>query len=317
MEERRIARSGSERHVAILLCTYNGAEFLRKQLDSIINQTHPNWTIYVSDDGSTDRTLDILCCYRTRLGEDRMRIFDGPRQGFAKNFLSLIKKSSVQGDFYAFCDQDDIWYEDKLARGLYHVESGSVEQPFLFCSRTRLIDASGRVIGFSPLFTKKPTFRNALVQSLAGANTMLLNGAARALLAEIPDGVHIVSHDWITYILVSGCGGRVVYDPLPTLDYRQHGSNLIGSNIGVASRWRRIKKMYSGTFREWNGYNLSAIRFARKLFTYESRTILCQFVLARKSRFLSRLWLLREAGLHRQTVLGNLGLVMAVGIRKL
>ncbi len=313
----RIFSSASGQRVAILLCTFNGAEFLEEQLESIVKQTHPDWILYASDDGSSDRTLEILNSFRARLGADRVKIFEGPRQGFAKNFLSLIKNPVVQGDFYAFCDQDDIWYENKLARGLRYASSGKAGQPFLFCSRTRLIDASGRVIGFSPLFTKEPTFHNALVQSLAGANTMLLNGAARALLVSAPGDVHIVSHDWLAYILVSGCGGRVVYDREPSLDYRQHGANLIGSNISLGDRWRRIKKMYSGTFREWNDDNLRAIRGARKFFTYENRVVLCRFVLARKSRLLARIWLFKGAGLYRQTVLGNIGLVVAGSIRRL
>ena len=81
--------------VAILLCTYNGAEYLSAQLDSLVAQTHKDWVIYVSDDGSSDATLDILKRYQSELGEKRLVILGGPRQGFAKNFMSLVKMRTL------------------------------------------------------------------------------------------------------------------------------------------------------------------------------------------------------------------------------
>jgi glycosyltransferase involved in cell wall biosynthesis len=311
------ANSFSSAQVAILLCTYNGAKFLSAQLDSIERQTHPNWVVYVSDDGSSDATLKILQRYRERFGKDRLVIYTGPRQGFAKNFMSLIMNPNIQGDYFAFCDQDDIWFADKLARSLKRISNTPLDVPALYCSRTRLVDSLGQVIGFSPLFSKKPGFRNALVQSLAGANTMLLNNAARALLKQIPDDAHIVSHDWLVYLLVSGCGGVVIYDPEPTLDYRQHGANLIGSNTRLADRWIRIRKMFAGTFSEWNRHNLYALSNSYQRLTTSNRVALKLFIQVRDSSFfLRRIYSLKKAGLYRQTLCGNVGLVVAASIRR-
>ncbi|WP_415846312.1 glycosyltransferase family 2 protein [Stutzerimonas zhaodongensis] len=303
--------------VAILLCTYNGAEFLYAQLDSLMAQTHKNWVIYASDDGSSDATLGILERYQNELGEQRLVILGGPRQGFAKNFMSLVKNTDIAADYYAFSDQDDIWFTDKLARGLASLGNEPADTPALFCSRTRLINASGEVIGFSPLFAKEPSFRNALVQSLAGANTMLLNGAARALLAQTPDNVHIVSHDWLAYLLVSGCGGKVCYDPAPTLDYRQHGGNLIGSNSGFADRLVRVRKMFAGTFREWSKHNLCALSSFNQRFTQDNYVALERFKQARDSSLIGRLSLLKKAGVYRQTSLGTIGLIVAASLRRI
>ena len=300
--------------VAILLCTYNGADFLALQLDSFVQQTHKDWVIYASDDGSNDATLSILQRYQQKLGAERLVIQQGPRQGFAQNFMSLVKNPSISADYYAFSDQDDVWFADKLERGLARLSDTPPTLPALFCSRTRLIDASGQVIGYSPLFAKVPSFRNALVQSLAGANTMLLNVAARDLLAKTPGDAHIVSHDWLTYLLVSGCGGPVIYDREPTLDYRQHGSNLIGANSGFTDRLVRIRKMFAGTFREWNRHNLYLLSSCTKHLTSESRTTLEHFERARASSLLRRIYLLKQAGVYRQTSLGNIGLVLAASI---
>lgn len=303
--------------VAILLCTYNGAEFLSAQLDSIERQTHTNWVVHASDDSSNNETLEVLQKYQKRFGQDRLVIYAGPQQGFAKNFMSLINNSKIQSDYFAFCDQDDVWFADKLARSLKHISDVSLDIPALYCSRTRLVDASGKVIGFSPLFTKKPSFRNALVQSIAGANTMVLNNAARALLRKIPVDAHIVSHDWLTYLLVSGCEGTVIYDPEPTLDYRQHGANLIGSNTRLADRWARIRNMFAGTFSEWNRCNLYALSNSYQRLTSNNRIALKLFMQARESSLLlKRLYSLRRAGLYRQTLFGNIGLVVATSVRR-
>lgn len=309
--------SFSSAKVAILLCTYNGAKFLTAQLDSIERQTHINWVIHASDDGSSDATLEILQDYQERLGKDRLVIYAGPRQGFAKNFMSLIINSNIQGDYFAFCDQDDVWFADKLDRSLRWISSTPLDVPVLYCSRTRLIDSMGKVIGFSPLFTKKPTFRNALVQSLAGANTMLLNNTARELLRQIPNDAYIVSHDWLVYLLVSGCGGVVIYDSEPTLDYRQHQSNLMGSNTRLVDKWVRIRKMFAGTFSEWNRHNLYALSNSYQRLTTSNRVALGLFMQVRESSFLlKRIYSLKKAGLYRQTLFGNIGLIMATSIRR-
>jgi hypothetical protein len=244
-------------------------------------------------------------------------IQQGPRQGFAQNFMSLIKNPMIKADFYAFSDQDDVWFENKLERGLASLSKTPPTMPALFCSRTRLVDASGQVIGYSPLFAKAPSFRNALVQSLAGANTMLLNAVAKNLLAKAPGDAYIVSHDWLTYLLVSGCGGSVIYDIEPTLDYRQHNDNLMGSNSTIAGRWVRMRKMFVGTFGEWNEHNLKVLNSYQLSLTGESLIALKRFEYSRKCNFLKRIYLLKKAGVYRQSALDNIALVLAASIGRI
>lgn len=304
------------RHVAILLTTFNGARFLSQQLDSILGQDHTAWTLYISDDGSTDDTLTIIESYQRELGAERVRLFHGPRRGFAQNFLSLIRNPVVTGDYFAFSDQDDRWFPDKLSRSLNRVSQAG-EIPAFYCSRTRLVDEAGHVTGLSPRFQRMPGFRNALVQSLAGANTMVLNSAARELLARVPTSERVVSHDWLCYLLVSGCGGHIFYDPEPTLDYRQHASNLMGSNSCFSGRLVRIRKMFEGTFREWNQQNLQVLRNFSNMFDAHNRTALVLFERARDSSFFPRLYLLWRAGVYRQTGFGNIGLIVAASVRRI
>ncbi|HCC62251.1 MAG TPA: glycosyl transferase family 2 [Pseudomonas sp.] len=304
-------------HVAILLTTYNGARFLEEQLSSIAQQTHRQWTLYVSDDGSSDSTLTILKRFQQRLGSDRVRLLQGPQIGFAQNFLSLVRNPEIEADFFSFCDQDDVWFPDKLQRAITLIPRADDERPAVYCSRTRLIDEAGNFIGHSPLFARAPSFHNALVQSLAGANTMMLNKAARALLARVPSTAPVVSHDWLCYLLVSGCGGQVFYDAEPTLDYRQHGGNLIGSNNSMRDRLTRARMMFSGTFREWTQKNLAALRNCAGLLDERSRVALARFETARDAHLLRRLYLLKKAGVYRQTAFSTVGLIIAASIRRI
>ncbi len=303
--------------VAILLSTYNGVAYLREQLDSLIAQTCQDWIIHASDDGSSDATLDILHEYQRRLGSDRLQIHAGPRQGFAANFLSLIRRASEQAEYFAFCDQDDLWEPEKLERGLTWADSHPTGLPLLYCSRTRLIDANGQGIGFSPLFRRAPSFANALVQSIAGGNTMLFNAATARLLSLTPAHIPIISHDWWAYILVTGCGGCVNYDEHPAINYRQHGNNLIGSNSSVRDRFVRLQRMLKGTFRHWNDVNLEAVSHFREHLTHENQQILELFGSARRAPLHRKLSLISQSGVYRQTLPGNLGLVAASLIQRL
>lgn len=304
-------------HVAILLSTYNGELFLKEQLDSLIAQSHSNWTIFASDDGSTDETLAILEKYQTKLGDDRLILLTGPRQGFAKNFLSMVKNTSIKADYFAFCDQDDIWLPERLSTAIATLQSAPSNQPALFCSRTRLIDEEGCPIGLSPLFNKPTSFRNAIVQSIAGGNTMLFNHKARELLAHTCTEHTIISHDWWLYMLTSGCGGHVHYSSQPLVDYRQHGNNLMGSNSQLIGSLIRIGKVFKGTFREWNDSNLMALSHFKERLTPDSLKIYEQFQACRNSHLFRRLVLLRACGLYRQTAAGQLGLFIATVLKRI
>ena len=303
--------------VAILMCTYNGAMYLREQLDSFESQSLRNWTLFVSDDSSTDETRSILADYQRRWGEQKLVMFEGPCQGFGKNFISLLKRPEVQARYYAFSDQDDVWFSDKLERSARRLDVLPDNAPALYCSRTRLINAMGRAIGFSPLFARPPSFRNALVQSIAGANTMLINNAARNLMMTVPDDATIVAHDWLAYIVVTGCGGQALYDGEPTLDYRQHGGNLIGANVSFKERMMRFRKMLSGRFVEWNDMNLEILNGMIELLAPEEQIVYQRFKMGRRLGFFGRIREINHSGVYRQTTYATITLYIAVCLNKL
>ena len=304
--------------VAILMCTMQAQRFLAEQLNSVATQTHPAWAIWASDDGSDDHTHAILEYYRSHWGQDRISIHAGPAEGSTANFLSLTCRADIDADCFAYADQDDIWESDKLERAVEWLRSVPADVPALYGSRTLLVDARNQHIGYSPLFHKEPSFRNAIVQNVAGGNTMVFNRAARDLLRRAgEENVQAVTHDWWAYMVVTGCGGQVHYDPYPTVRYRQHENNLIGSNQGWMARAQRIKLLLQGRFKRWNDANLASLNEIRDLLTPENRDLLDNFTKARSGGVLQRVAGLRRTGVFRQTALGNIGLVIAAVINRL
>lgn len=302
--------------VAILLCTYQGERYLAQQIDSIISQTYDNWVIYASDDGSQDHTLEILRVYQKKIGAERFFILSGPQKGYANNFISLVKKQDISAEYYAFCDQDDIWSVDKLYVAIQWLKKCAVDTPSLYCGRTALVNEFGVRVGNSPLFKYPPSFKNALVQSLAGGNTMVFNHALKAI-AGVTANSDVISHDWWFYILVTACGGRVYYDFESHVSYRQHSDNVIGANAGVLSGFTRLRKMLGGRFLEWNRRNIKAIDPLKERMPPSNLMVLENFERARCSPLLKRCIFLIRSGVYRQTLQGNLALWVAVLLNRI
>jgi len=303
--------------VAILLCSMHGQHFIAEQLESIAAQTHTDWTVWVSDDDSRDDTPGIIRQYLAKWGGDRISLQSGPTQGYAANFLSLARQDNIRARYYAFADQDDIWEPDKLARAIARLNEIPAEIPALYCSRTRLIDEQGRELGFSPLIRRHPSFANALVQNIGGGNTLVFNEATRNLLRQASADVSIVAHDWWAYQVVTGCGGRVVYDAYPSVRYRQHLNNEVGSSAGWSNKIGRLRELLKGRFRRWNDINVEALQSMRSRLTPENQKILEEFRLARTRSLLPRLMGLKRSGVNRQSLMGNLGLACAAILKRI
>jgi len=306
----------SER-IAILLCTYQGEKYLASQLDSFAAQTHTDWVLAVSDDGSVDKTRAMLADYRRKWGASKLNVYEGPRRGFVGNFMTLTCNTQVQADYYSFSDQDDIWHADKLEHALQWLRTVPADTPALYCSRTQLVDEENQLIGLSPLFQRRPAFENALAQNIAGGNTMVFNNAARQLLLQAGPLVDVAAHDWWLYLAVTACGGQVKYDPRPSLRYRQHTSNLIGANRGLLARLTRIRMLFKGHLKDWNERNIEALTQLQGLMPPTNVTLLNEFTSARDSRLLGRIKKFRASGIYRQTALGNFGMLVAVIFNKL
>lgn len=292
---------GQGQQVAILLATLNGERFLGEQLDSYASQTHSNWRLWVSDDGSTDKTLDILRTYQSKWGDERIEIRSGPQQGFAKNFMSLASDPQIEADYYAFSDQDDIWRVEKIQRAVAWLSDVSASVPALYCSRTELVDAFGNHIGYSPLFQKPPSFRNSLVQNIAAGNTIVFNQASKKLIHKLKLDFPLISHDWLFYIIITGAGGILHYDAFPSVLYRQHDKNLVGANSSPYAKLRRGYRLMRGEFKNWLDVNSKMLEDNNQLLTLHNRVNYQRFAGLRKKTGINRAISLSKMGFSRQS----------------
>jgi glycosyltransferase involved in cell wall biosynthesis len=319
-ENSKLKNPGTSPLVAILMGTMNGERFLAEQLDSLEVQTHQNWRLIASDDGSNDDTLKILKSYQAKWPAGKLMIKDGPRQGFCANFLSMACDSAIRADFYAFCDQDDVWLPNKLEVAVANIAARQVHQgitlPYLYCGRTTYVSEKVETIGISPLFVFPAKFRNALVQSIAGGNTMVFNQETKLALEKL-GVVDVPSHDWWLYLLVSGIGGEVYYDRVPQILYRQHENSIVGENRSFTSKCFRAYTLLRGRFRNWNTKNIEALCIANGMLTEDNQEILRLFKLLRSAKLIDRFRLMEVCGLYRQTWRGTMTLFLAALLKKI
>ena len=229
--------------IAVLISTFNGEAWLEAQLDSLLAQRAVAVEVFARDDGSSDGTRAILARYATHwptlatpLGGDNL----GP----AASFLALLAVVPEDFDAYAFCDQDDVWLPDKLARAFSRLTETAAEGAALYCSRVMCVDAELRPIGPAPI-KDDGRFRALLFENIAFGVTVVMNRAA-ALLArqKLPQRGTIIMHDWWCALVISAMG-EVIYDPEPGVLYRQHGANQIGQKVGKLSEIARLVRMFA------------------------------------------------------------------------
>lgn len=297
----------------VLLATYNGAATLQAQLDSYMAQTVPPSHLMVSDDGSRDDTLAIVGRFAAAHPGLRVDVMTGPGRGAGHNFLHLLRCLPAECGPVLFSDQDDVWLPDKVERGLRLLEGVPAGQPALLGARRVVCSAELVERRLSPLPSPALSFRNALVQNFAGGNTMMLNAAAAGLLrAAAGEAGRVVMHDWWAYQIVSGAGGVVMFDPAPVVLYRQHDSNIIGTNDGLRAKFRRIGWLLRGRSKRWNTINLRALEASGHRLTPENRAVIAGFAAVQRAGVARRLQLFARLGLYRRGVLGNLSLWLGV-----
>lgn len=303
-------------HVVILLASYQGAAHIGAQLDSIAAQTHRDWSLIVSDDGSRDGTRDIVDDFAARFPSGRVALVDGPRQGATPNFLSLLALAPEDAAL-AFSDQDDLWLPDKLSRALAVVRGAA---PAHYAARTIITDQELRPLTGSRLFARPFGLRNALVQALMAGNTSVFNPAAARLLKEgaaAAEAARVPAHDWWAYQLMAASGARLFHDPRPALLYRQHPKSEVGRNDTLGALALRARRLAQGEFGDWMAANLDALARAEHLLTKDGRDLLCAVRPLTGLPGAEAVRLILKTGLYRQTRAGTAALLAAAAAGRL
>lgn len=228
--------------IAVLLSTFNGAAFLDAQLDSVLAQEGAHVEVFARDDASSDATLAILTRYAPHW-PTLAAPMTGANLGPAQSFLSLLAAAPEGFEAYAFCDQDDVWLPDKLARAMDRLSG--VTGPALYCSAVSCVDQALRPLGDQSI-GGDARFEHLLFENIAFGNTVVLNAAARALVAGRAPAQGVIMFDWWCALTVSAFG-QVIHDERPGVLYRQHSDNVVGTSPG---RWRDFARRLRGLVRD-------------------------------------------------------------------
>lgn len=145
---------------------------------------------------------------------------------------------------------------------------------------------------------------------------MVFNNEARNLLLHTDLATGIVSHDWWAYLVVTACGGEVYYDKNPAIRYRQHGRNLVGSDNNWLARVVRLRWLAKGRFKTWSDLNIAGLEHLRPYMTSANQSILSNFCRLRRQNLVQRLIGLKRSAIYRQTFFGNIGLLIAILLKR-
>ncbi len=218
--------------VLVLLSTFNGEKYIEQQLNSLLEQHNVNISVLVRDDGSLDKTCMILDKWKSKMS---LEWYSGNNIGWRDSFMDLLY-SSGEYDYYAFCDQDDVWLPNKLSVAIQKLEAVPMG-PKLYFSNIMSWDGikeQGLAKSASLYFDKY----TCLVQSISTGNTMVFNKPLRDIICLEKHPQYVLAHDYWVF-KVATLLGRVYYDPNSYILYRQHGDNQVGVKRTVLWNIRR------------------------------------------------------------------------------
>lgn len=213
---------------SVAMCTYNGEKYIAEQLESILKQSTPVDEIIVSDDGSTDNTLEIAREILRESGIPHKIVCNRPAKGVSANFLSAMKMTS--GDYCFTCDQDDIWNNNKVEVFAAEAEASYLD---LYFSDGTLVDGQAEPLGGTLWeaidLSHPPMDASACVQTLI--RRPMVTGAAmmvsRALIERAPEVPQGILHDeWFSMLAATADSIQPICRQ--TFLYRQHGKNVVG-----------------------------------------------------------------------------------------
>lgn len=204
--------------ISVCMATYNGEKYITQQLDSILSQISDTDELIISDDGSTDKTIDIIQEYQTKY--KNIRLLNGPRCGVQKNFENALKH--VQGDIVFLCDQDDVWVKGKVKACMHEFET---KENILVLHDAYIVDENCNVIEdslFAHRGSKSGLVKNIIKNSYVGCCMAFRKDLLEHCL-PFPDKIEM--HDWWIGLVAEKVGKTALINK-PYLMYRRHAENV-------------------------------------------------------------------------------------------
>lgn len=233
----------SELKVSILMSVYNGDKFIKEQIESILEQTYPDFTLYIRDDGSTDNTKKIINEFSEK--DSRVVIYSDSKGNLkpAKSFIEMLL--NIDSEIYMFSDQDDVWKSDKVSNAVGFLRQ-KLDDVVLYCTDLEVVDQNLNTIHssfmtrekYNPLKQKK--LANLFFQNFVVGCTAAFTNKTNVILRKFyrPES-NFIMHDWLLALIASSYG-YIHFDPIASIMYRQHQNNSIGSPGTGLKKYMRV-----------------------------------------------------------------------------
>jgi glycosyltransferase involved in cell wall biosynthesis len=263
-------------NLVILLSTYNGEKFISDQLDSLLHQTYSNWICVIRDDGSTDTTMKVLTRYQNKHPE-KFKILDNLNVNLkpCKSFLTLLNEAPLS-QYYMFCDQDDIWNDNKIELTLKEMKTAEKvwgkTQPLLVHSDLEVVDENLKCIASSMKKLQKSNcsykkINHLILQNNVTGCTVMINKELKNYIYDIPENA--IMHDW-WFCLIASSFGQISYIDKPLIKYRQHSNNSVGAKgVNLISLLKKLIR-FNSSFIKYFTYIDKIISQADEFLSYYS-----------------------------------------------
>lgn len=302
--------------VLILLSTYNGEQYLEMQLDSLRDQSYKNFEVVARDDGSTDKSREILTRYGITV------ISSDANVGIEGSFGLLLEHTLKHTDcrYFMFCDQDDVWQRNKIEQTLIKMkkmESSDGNIPLLVHTDLEVVDENLKMIApsflqYQHLDHNKNSFNRLLLQNTITGCTMMINRSLAEKALPLPENV--MMHDWWMG-LVASCFGKIGFIDEQTILYRQHDNNSIGAQrpsfveaIFKSGYFARQRSLLDQCSRQADTF----LKSYEKSLDAEAVEILLAFSHIKDFSYLKRRWILWRYALFKQGWLRNIALFLII-----
>ena len=297
--------------VSVLLSTYNGEKYLKEQLEPLSEQSYTSFNIIARDDSSTDNTLKILKSYDIELMPESENL------GATRSFSALLKYSlESDSQYLMFCDQDDVWKEEKIEKTLIkmkELESKFGDIPLLVHTDLEVVDEDLRTIDksfwhFEQINPNMNAFNRLLMQNTITGCTLMINKKLAQLAMPIPSDA--IMHDWWLGLVASQFG-KIGFVDETTIKYRQHEKNSIGTN-GFSVKYI-VQKMIKSNPLQKNYQQAQAFLERYKDDLDESSVaMLEEFVAIESKSFWQKRKILLKHKLLKQGFIRNVGLLLKI-----
>ncbi len=298
-------------NVQVLLSTYNGEKYVKEQIESILKQEEVEVALLVRDDGSKDKTIEIV--QELAKANKNITFYKGKNLGPARSFMDLVNQTG-EFSYFAFADQDDVWQPRKLISAIYKLQQEEKGKPSLYLSALNIVDENLNTIKMKQV-EGNHCFEGEMVKNFATGCTQVFNKLLRDKIKNY-NPTYLIMHDsWITRVCYA-IGGNVIIDENTYIQYRQHTNNVLGyKDEGI----QKLKKQFKIAFQQKISMRVNIAKELKKGYekelTKEAKEVIENLIVYQQNKKAKK-WLLKNKKFRSTNAIINAKMKMAILINK-